>query len=87
MNLAPRPIALPFEAAFLTIQFFRLSNPVTRRYTGVRQGQGGISAQDIQELMEGEGLTLGQMMKTLGALARDVAELRASVSRLAWRFR
>lgn len=84
INLAPKPIALPFEAPFLTIQFFRLSNPVQKRYAGKRQGQGGISTQDIQELVETEGLTLGQVMKTLSALAKDVSELRGSVGRLSW---
>ncbi|MFZ0914411.1 MAG: dCTP deaminase [Candidatus Korobacteraceae bacterium] len=84
VNLAPKPIALPFEAPFLTIQFFRLSRPVTKPYSGPRQHQTGISARDIQELVETEGMTLGQVMKTLGALARDVAELRGSVGRLSW---
>jgi hypothetical protein len=31
-----------------------------------------------------EGMTLGQVMKTLAALAKDVSELRGSVSRLSW---
>jgi dCTP deaminase len=84
VNLAPKPIALPYEAPFLTIQFFRLSSPVSKRYCGFRQGQGGIGARDIQELVETEGLTLGQVMKTLSALAKDVAELRGSVNRLSW---
>ncbi|MGD1158048.1 MAG: hypothetical protein ABSA41_19785 [Terriglobia bacterium] len=84
INLAPKPIALPYEAPFLTVQFFRLSNPVTQPYSGPQQGQSGISARDIQELVETEGLTLGQVMKTLSALAKDVAELRGSVGRLSW---
>jgi dCTP deaminase len=83
VNLAPRSIALPYEAPFLTLQFFRLSHDVEKPYSGPQQGQGGISAQDIQELLDTEGLTLGQVMKTLSALAKDVAELRGSVSRLA----
>ncbi len=84
VNLAPKPIALPYEAPFLTVQFFRLSNPVEKPYSGPQQGQIGITARDIQELVETEGLTLGQVMKTLSALAADVAELRGSVGRLSW---
>ncbi len=84
VNLAPKPVALPYEAPFLTLQFFRLGRDVETPYHGPQQGQGGISAQDIQELVDTEGLTLGQVMKTLSALARDVAELRGSVARLAW---
>jgi len=84
VNLAPKRIALPYESPFLTIQFFRLSHPVGHRYKGKRQGQEGISAQDIQELVETEGLTLGQVMKTLSALAMDVAGIKGSVNRLSW---
>jgi hypothetical protein len=50
----------------------------------VRQKQPGITSTDIQELVDTEGVTLGQVMKTLGALAKDVAELRGSVARLSW---
>jgi len=84
INLAPKPIALPYEAPFLTLQFFRLSTPVSKPYSGPQQGQSGIGSRDIQELVEAEGLTLGQMMKTLSALAKDVSELRGSVSKLTW---
>lgn len=84
VNLAPKPLALPYEAPFLTLQFFRLVHDVEKPYSGPQQGQGGISAKDIQELVDTEGLTLGQVMKTLSALAKDVAELRGSVSKLTW---
>jgi len=91
VNLATKPIALPYEDPFLTIQFFRLSSPVQTPYAGPSQGQSGISARDIQDLVETEGLTLGQVMKTLSALAKnvselakDVSELRGSVNRLSW---
>jgi len=84
VNLAPRRIALPYEAPFLTVEFFRLSTPASRPYSGPQQGQAGITAKDIQELTETEGLTLGQVMKTLSALAKDVAELKGSVGRLSW---
>ena len=84
MNLAPKPIAMPYEAPFLTLQFFRLSTPVSKPYTGPQQGQAGISARDIQELLETEGMTLGQVTKMLGTLAKDVSELRGSVAKLTW---
>lgn len=84
VNLAPKPIAMAYEAPFLTLQFFRLNAPVTKPYSGPQQGQAGITARDIQELVQTEGMTLGQVVKTLSALAKDVAELRGSVGRLAW---
>ena len=84
VNLAPKPVALAYEAPFLTVQFFRLSHPVSKPYAGRHQDQSGISAQDIQELAETEGMTLGQVIRTLGALAGDVSELKGSVGRLTW---
>ncbi len=82
VNLAPNPIALPYEAPFLTAQFFHLAEPVAQSYEGTRQDQTGISARDIQELTQTEGLTLGEMLKTLSILAQDVSELRGSVNKL-----
>ena len=84
INLAPDPAVLVFEAPFLTTQFFRLNEPVSVPYRGPYQGQDGITARDIQELTRTEGLTLGQVIKTLSSLASDVAELRGSVARLSW---
>jgi deoxycytidine triphosphate deaminase len=81
VNVAPRSIALTYQETFLTIQFFRLSQPVAKPYSGTRKGD-GITAKDIQELAETEGMTLGQVMKTLTALAVDVGELRTSVQGL-----
>jgi hypothetical protein len=42
----------------------------------------GINARDIQELTQTEGLTLGEMMKTLNTLAVNVSDLRLSVGKL-----
>jgi hypothetical protein len=75
---------LGHEAPFLTAQFFKLAQPVAEPYSGARQGQTGLGAIDIEELSQTEGLTLGEMVKTLGTLAHDVAELRGSVSKLTW---
>jgi len=84
VNLSPKPIALSYEAPFLTVQFFRLNKPVENSYNGPQQGQTGISSRDMQELAETEGLTLGQVIKTLSTLAMEVAELKGSVNRLVW---
>ncbi len=84
VNLAPKRIGFSYEAPFLSAQFFRLAMPVQHPYEGRRQDQAGIAAHDIQELLETEAPTLGEMMKTLSGLALVVSELRGSVNRLAW---
>jgi dCTP deaminase len=81
-NLAPRRITLAYEAPFLTVQFFKLNHPVAHPYSGSRQGQTGLGAKDIEELSNPDSPTLGGMVKSLTALARDVSGLETSVSRL-----
>lgn len=84
VNLAPNSIALAYRAPFLTAQFFLLDEPVAAPYAGPRQGQEGISPADVQELAQTDGLTLGEMVKTLTVLSQDVAGLRGAVGRLSW---
>jgi dCTP deaminase len=84
VNLAPKKIALGYESPFLTIEFLRLGSPVSRPYSGPSLKQDGITSADMQELLNMEGMTMGQVFKTLSALAKDVAELRGAVGRLTW---
>jgi dCTP deaminase len=84
VNLSPKSIGFSYEAPFLSAQFFRLATPVRQPYEGRRQDQTGIAPHDIQELLETEAPTLGEMMKTLSGLALVVSELRGSVNRLGW---
>lgn len=84
-NLAPNRVTLLYESPFLTAQFFQLARPVEAPYSGRRQGQTGLSGADVQELMHSESQTVGGMVKSLQALARDVADLRGSVKELSGR--
>jgi dCTP deaminase len=84
VNLAPNSLALAYGTSFLTAQFFKLTEDVANPYQGPRQAQGGISSGDIQELAQTEGLTLGEMVKTMVQLGQDVSELKGAVGRLSW---
>lgn len=83
-NLSPSRVTLPFEAPFLTVQFFRLSHPVEKPYAGSRQGQTGLSPDDIRELSDPDSPTIGGMVRSLAALAADVSDLKTSVKWMAW---
>lgn len=83
-NLAPRRITLAYETPFLTTQFFKLSRPVEKPYSGSRQGQTGLGSVDVEELSNPESPTLGGMVKSLATLAADVSELKVSVKWMAW---
>lgn len=81
-NLAPQRITLAFEASFLTVQFFKLGSPVRQPYAGSRQGQTGLGARDVEELSNPDSPTLGGMVSSLTNLARDVSELKTTVTTL-----
>jgi hypothetical protein len=78
-NLSPRRVTLPFEAPFLTVQFFLLNQPVGHPYTGSRQGQMGLQTKDMEELVHPDSPTIGGMVRSLATLAHDVGDLKTSV--------
>jgi deoxycytidine triphosphate deaminase len=83
-NLAPKRITLPHQAKFLTVQFFKLNHPVSHPYDGPRQGQTGLGTDDLRELAHPDSPTLGGMVRSLSALARDVSDLKTSVKWMGW---
>jgi hypothetical protein len=83
-NLAPTRITLPYQAPFLTTQFFKLNAPVESPYEGSRQGQQGIQPRDIEQLSSADAPTIGGMVKSLARLAEDVGDLKTSVRWMAW---
>lgn len=83
-NLAPSRITLVHRDSILTVQIFKLSRPVEHPYSGSRQDQEGLTQADLHQLGSAESPTIGGMVKSLQSLARDVSELKGSVSRLSW---
>jgi dCTP deaminase len=83
-NLAPQRITLAYETPFLTAQFFKFNSPVDQPYSGSRQGQTGLHPRDVEALSSPDSPTLGGMVKSLTALARDVSKLQTSVRWMAW---
>lgn len=83
-NLSPTRITLPYEAPFLTAQFFKLGQPVGKPYAGARQGQTGIHPRDLQELGNVDSPTIGGMVRSLASLATDVSSLKNSIRYLSW---
>lgn len=83
-NLAPRRVTLAYEAAFLTVQFFKLNAPVANPYQGSRQGQTGLAPKDMESVVSADSPTLGGMVRSLATLAADVGALKTSVRALTW---
>jgi dCTP deaminase len=81
-NTASRPVPLAYESPFLTVQFFKLSRPVERPYSGERQGQRGISPRDIEDLRNPIGPTLGGIWTAVTGLTTEMAGVKADVALL-----
>lgn len=85
-NLSPRDVVIPYKAPFCTVEFFELEEPATKAYTGEYQDQTEISPSDIQNLVEAQGMTFGQVITALQQLSQDVKSLSDSVKTLKWMF-
>jgi dUTPase len=81
-NLSTQPVTFVHKGDFATVVFYKLSQPVERGYEGEFQAQEGLSAQELQELAGGSGMTFGQVVTTLGTLATDVAQLTSSLQEM-----
>ncbi len=83
-NLSPRDITLPYKERFCTIEFYALAEAASEPYTGEYQSQTGITPQDLENLVEAQGMTFGQVIKLLGDLSLNVKSLSESISFLKW---
>jgi deoxycytidine triphosphate deaminase len=85
-NLSPRDIVIAHGERFCTVEFYQLSEPVLAPYRGEYQGQVGISASDLETLVEAQGMTFGQVLTTLNSLGASVKSLSDSVQFFKWAF-
>lgn len=83
-NLSPRDITIPYKERFCTLEFYKLAEPAKNPYKGEYQKQSGISPQDLENLVEAQGMTFGQVIKLLGDLSQNTKSLSDSVNFLKW---
>ena len=68
-----------YEAPFLTMQFFKLNQPVEKPYAGSRQNQTGLLPRDVEELARSDSPTIGGMVRSLASLASDVGSMQTNI--------
>ncbi len=83
-NLSPRDITIPYKERFCTLEFYKLAELAKKPYHGEYQSQTGISPQDLENLVEAQGMTFGQVIKLLGDLSLNTKSLSDSVNFLKW---
>jgi hypothetical protein len=72
-------MVIHYKMPFCTIEFFRLETAATMSYCGEYQDQSGISANGLQNLVEAQGMTFGQIITSLQELSQNVKSLSDSV--------
>jgi deoxycytidine triphosphate deaminase len=83
-NLSPRDITIPYKEEFCTVEFYKFSEPVSKPYDGEYQGQPEIMAKDLELLVDSQGMTFGEVIRSLGSLSSNVSDLSRWVKMLAW---
>ena len=84
MNLSPNPISLPYKEKFITVEFHRLNEPVTKPYSGEFQNRLKMNAQEIQNVIEKRGVNLAEIIKSMNGINKSIVQLTAFVSALKW---
>ncbi len=83
-NLTPDPITLAYKDDLLTAEFHRLEQPSMKPYDGPYQGKMELRPEDIEFIVEREGMAMSEMLTMLQSLSYNVASLTTEVKNLKW---
>ncbi len=81
-NTSTQTIALSFKEKIGMIQFIQLIVPAKKPYDGPYQEQLTIPPEDIDQVIEAEGMTMGNVIKSLQGLITSIKDLRTSQENL-----
>lgn len=81
-NLTPKPVTLSYGDDLLSVEFHRLEEATTKPYDGQYQHKMGLGPEDIEFVMEQEGMALSEVLTTLRSLSANVASLTREVKSL-----
>jgi deoxycytidine triphosphate deaminase len=84
VNMGPRDITLTYKEPICTLEFFGLSEPSSKPYSGPFQNQKGLSPEAIKYISESRGITLGQVIEGLGSLSTNVSQLTQNIKSIKW---
>lgn len=82
INLSPSEIIIEFGEPFLTVEIHRLDEPVESPYDGRFQELDHITAEEMRDIREGEGIALSEAVKAMRNIARDVNSMEETVESL-----
>lgn len=85
-NLTPKPISLPYKDDFVSVEFHKLETPATNVYSGPYQSKMGIGAEEIEAVVESDGMALSEMLTTLRSLSSNIGTLTQDVTKMTVNF-
>ena len=81
-NTSTQTIALSFKEKIGMIQFIQLVVPAKKPYSGPYQEQLNIPPEDVDQIIESEGMTMGNVIKSLQGLITSITDLKTSQENL-----
>lgn len=84
INLSPNVITLPYKEKFLTVEFHKLNEPVSKPYSGEFQDKLNMTDREIQNIIVKRGLAFSEIIKTLESMNRSIGALSSDVRTLKW---
>lgn len=82
INLSPTDIIIEYGEPFLTIEIQELSEVASSTYSGKYQMEDHITADEIRDIREDEGIALSEAVKAMRNIARDVNAMEETVESL-----
>ncbi len=83
-NLTPKPVSLAYKDDFITVEFHRLEEASTKPYSGPYQDKLELGPEEIEFVIEREGLALSEVLTTLRSLSANVAALTSEMKTFRW---
>lgn len=78
-NLTPKPVSIPFKDDLISVEFHRLEEPTKKPYAGPYQDKLDLGPEDIEAIIESEGMALSEMLTILRSLSENVGTLTKEV--------
>ncbi|KPK91425.1 hypothetical protein AMJ80_07320, partial [bacterium SM23_31] len=83
-NLTPKPVSLPYKDDFISVEFHRLEEPAKKPYSGQYQDKLELGAEEIEFIIESEGMALSEVLTTMRSLSENVGKLASEVKMIKW---
>ncbi len=86
-NLTPRSVSLPYKDDFISVEFHKLEEPASKPYSGPYQDKLDLRPEDLEAVLESEGMALSEVMMLLRSLSANVSTMAQTLTGLTSEFK